>query len=354
MKEHSVTIDEWDWCIDDESRLDPWFHIFREVEEKFTVKADRDTCLFAACDGKQRNYLVKHYSPTGIKDHLIAFFSARAQAVYDSSQLLHRCGIPCAEYPGWGKNGTESMILSVAIPDAVTGLEYWFRTAAHQPVLRKSMIANLAKLIASCAAAAVTVPDLALEHILIKKDGSSLTVINPRDAEKMEGGLSAAARRELLKPFLEIRGEVSPEILAVALLDAGFAGHSGVVAEILHQQIDEFEQQIEDGEWPEFAGHVRDDESGPLCRVLRNGDDILRLRNTVWHAEMPIPDDANSTAEEIGEDEAKRLWLDSFLAQLLRRPCPRLPLSWEQKADGRNIIRCAVRGEDIAACGFAE
>ena len=46
----NVSIDDWDWCIDDESRLDPWFRIYREVEEKFTVKADETTRVFHVQD----------------------------------------------------------------------------------------------------------------------------------------------------------------------------------------------------------------------------------------------------------------------------------------------------------------
>lgn len=352
MKENNVTIDDWDWCIDDESRLVPWFRIFREVEEKFTVKSDDTTCIFKVKDSSQRSYLVKHFSPNSIKEHLIAFFSSKAQNIYDSSQLLHRCGIPCAEYPGWAKNGTESMVLSVEIPDTVTALEYWFRTVTHNSALRREFVSNLAKLVTSCAAASLSLPKLSLEHILVENNGSAMYIVNPHDVDRMEGGLSAAARVRLLSPFLELRGEVSPENISIALLEAGFCDNSMDVTEIIHEEIDKIEEEIEDGSWPDFAEHVLNGESGPLCRVIQNGDDILRVRNTIWYSEMPVPDDSNSIAETIGEDDAERIWIDSFKAQLLRHHCPRIPLSWEQKADGHNIIRYASTYDDILACGF--
>ena len=115
----NVSIDDWDWCIDDESRLDPWFHIYREVEEKFTIKSDDTARLFHVQDSRQRSYFVKHIFPNSIREHLIAFFSSKAKNIFESSRLLLNEEIPCAEYPGWAKNGTESMLLSQEIPDTI-------------------------------------------------------------------------------------------------------------------------------------------------------------------------------------------------------------------------------------------
>ena len=86
----NVSIDEWDWCIDDESRLEPWFRIYREVEEKFTVKADETTRVFRVQDSSQRCYFVKHITPNSIREHLIAFFSSKARNIFEASQELRR------------------------------------------------------------------------------------------------------------------------------------------------------------------------------------------------------------------------------------------------------------------------
>ncbi|MBO7147224.1 MAG: hypothetical protein J6W81_05705 [Lentisphaeria bacterium] len=352
MKEDTVTIDDWDWCIDDESRLEPWFHIFREVEEKYTIKSNDATCVFRVGDMQKRSYFVKHFSPSTFKEHLIAFFSSKAKNIYECSRILHKAGIPCVQYPGWAKDGTESMTLSIEIPDTVTALEYWFRIAVHNTAKRREFVTNLANLLTGYVMASVVQRDLQLEHILVKSDGSEMFIVSPCDVEYIEGGLSDEEKQELLKPFVEIRGEVSPENISIALLEAGFSDNSMTITEMLHECIDAAEEELKDDDLPESMQYIMENESGPLCRVIEENENILRIRNTIWQTALPVPDDTNSHAEEISEEDAERIWKESFKAQILRFHCPRIPLSWETTADGRNIIRYATTEDAILACGF--
>lgn len=352
MKENNVTIDDWDWCIDDGARLIPWFSVFRELEHEHAIKSTEETCLFRVGDAQKHTYLVKHFYPNSLADHLIAFFSAKAKNVYDSAIVLHSCGIPCADYPGWAKNGTESMTITEEIPDTETALEYWFHEVTHNTALRREFVTNLAKLVMTFVNASVTADTLSLEHILIGKNGMGMYVLNPHNAEKKEGGLSPEERMELLAPFMELRGEISSENIAIALLEAGFCDNSLDVTEMIHDKMEKLENDINEGAWPEFAAHVLAGESGPLCRVIHDGENELRIRNTIWYSELPVPDDNNSTAEDVCEEDAEKIWIDSFKAQLLRHHCPRIPLSWERRADGHNILRYANSYDDILACGF--
>ncbi len=352
MKENSISVGEWEWCIDDESRLVPWFSIYPEVEEKFTVKATDNACIFRVQDSQKRAYYVKHETPASIKEHVIAWFSSRAKAVFESAQILKAANIPCAEYPGWGKSGTESMLLSVEIPETVSALEYWFRIVPHNAALRREFLSNLSELIGMYVRESVVQQDLTLEHILVKTNGSEMYVISPCEVEKRNGGLSRADKLALLKPFVEVRGEVSSDSATIAILESGIAADSLDASELWHDAIDDEEENIEENYWPENSDSVILDDSGPLCRILRDGEDVTLIRNTIWHTEIPVPDDSNSIAEELSEDEAEKIWMDSFKAQLLRQQYPRVPLSWERHADGRNVIRYAVTVEDMLDSGF--
>ena len=348
----NVSIDDWDWCIDDESRLDPWFRIYREVEEKFTVKSDDTTRVFHVQDSMQRNYYVKHITPNSIREHLIAFFSSKAKNTFESSQLLKSEGIPSAEYPAWAKNGTESMILSLEIPDTVPALEYWFKTAAQDSARHREFLSVLADLIANCAASSIIIPQISLDNILVRKDGSAMFIINPLDAEKKDDGLSENERAPYLNPFIELRGEISPEDMSIDLHESGFYGNSIDISQMLREKIDEFEEEIENDNWPDYAAHVLEGEPGALYRTVTKPNSILRIRNTIWRTALPEPDDANSTPEDLHDEEAEEIWINSFKAQLLRYHCAKVPLSWEHFEDGRNIIRYATSYDDILACGF--
>lgn len=349
----NVTIDDWDWCIDDESRLKPWFRNYREVEEKFAVKSDETTHVFHVQDSSNRSYYVKHITPNSIREHLLAFFSSKARNIYESSQLLRNEGIPGAQYPGWGKNGTESMIISEEIADAEPALEYWFHTAAQDSTKHREFISRLADLTANCAAASVIIPGITLDNILVRKDGSAMFIVNPLDVEKIDGGLSPEERLPYLNPFLELRGEISLEDISIDLHESGFSGNSLDVSELLHKRIGEYEEDIENGEWPDYAAHVLEGESGALYRIVEKPNSLLRIRNTIWRTPMREPDDSNSiVSEDIPDEDAEKIWVDSFKAQLLRYHSTRVPLSWERYEDGRNIIRYATAYDDILACGF--
>ena len=350
----NVTVDDWDWCIDDESRLEPWFRIYREVEAKFTIKSDETTKVFRVQDSKQRCYYVKHITPSSIREHLSEFFSSKAKNIFESSRLLLDCEIPCVSYSGWGKNGTESMLLSEAIPETESALEYWFRTAAQNSARRREFVSILADLVSDCAVSSVVIPEISLDNILVRKDGSSMYVVNPIHAERKESALSPAERLPYLNPFIELRGEISPENISIALHESGFSANSMDISELLHEQIEAFEEKIEDGIWPDYAAHVLEGESGPLFRTVQKPNSLLRIRNTIWRMPLPEPDDVNSTPENIPEEEAEKIWIDSFKAQLLRYHCSRIPLSWELFDDGRSIIRYASAYDDIFACGFAQ
>lgn len=348
----NVTIDDWDWCIDDETRLEPWFRIYREVEEKFTVKADEMTRVFRAQDSSNRSYMVKHVMPNSIREHLIAFFTSRARNIYESSVVLRQAGIPCVEYCGWAKDGTDSMLLSVEIPGTVSALEYWFRVCAQDSARRQAFVTSLASLVSDCVVSSIVIPELTLENFLVSEDGSEIYFLNPLNAEKTDGALSKEERLPYLHPFVELRGEISAEPVCIALQEAGFAGGDMDISEILHEQIGQYEDAIEEGSWPDEAAHVLSGEGGPLYRIVQKENSTLRIRNTIWYSQMSEPDDTNSQEEVLPAESAEEAWVTSFKMQLLRFHCSPLPLSWEQFEDGRNIVRYATTYSDLQSCGF--
>ena len=140
--------------------------------------------------------------------------------------------------------------------------------------------------------------------------------------------------------------------MSIDLHESGFYGNSIDISQMLREKIDEFEEEIENGNWPDYAAHVLEGEPGALYRTVTKPNSILRVRNTIWRTALPEPDDNNSTPEDLHDEEAEEIWTDSFKAQLLRYHCAKVPLSWEHFEDGRNIIRYATSYDDILACGF--
>ena len=244
------------------------------------------------------------------------------------------------------------MILSVEIPDTVNALEYWFRIVPHNSALRREFLSNLSDLIGLYARKNIVQEDLTLENILVRSNGSEMFVINPAEAEKREEELSRQEKIALLRPFVEMRGEISSDSATIAILESGIAEDSLDASDLWHEAVDKEEKDIEENYWPEISDKVILDDSGPLCRIVRDGENVIHVRNTIWHAELPLPDDSTSIAEEMSEEEAEKVWMDSFRAQLLRQQFPRIPLSWERRSDGTNIVRFAATVDSILDCGF--
>ena len=135
-------------------------------------------------------------------------------------------------------------------------------------------------------------------------------------------------------------------------MESGIAEDSLDASDLWHEAVDKEEKDIEENYWPENSDKVILDASGPLCRIVRDGENVIHVRNTIWHTELPLPDDSTSIAEEMSEEEAEKVWMDSFRAQLLRRQFPRIPLSWERREDGTSIVRFAATVDGILDSGF--
>ena len=109
MKDDFITVDDWDWIIDDPARLEPWFSIREDAEEKFLLYRDGDFAVFKTADTTGRNYFVHHEIPDSLAKHVKALFGSRAKDLFASAIILNEHGIPAIQYPGWGKCGIQTM-----------------------------------------------------------------------------------------------------------------------------------------------------------------------------------------------------------------------------------------------------
>ena len=352
MKEDPlITVDDWDWCIDDPSRLEPWFSIRNDAEEKFLLYRDGVSAVFKTSDASGRSYYVRHDVPDSLAGHVKALFGSRAKDLYDASGILADHKIPCVQYPGWGKCGTESMILSEELPDAVTALEYWFRLVPHNHVLRLEFLSKLADLIGLLCSNALALREFSLRNILVRGNGSEMLVVDVSSVEERET-LSREEKLVLLRPFAEMRGELSADDATVAILDSGLAADSQEASELWDDAVDNLEEYINNDLWPQVEETILAGESTPYCRIvpLENGG-VLHVRNTIWNEELPVPDDTNSYAEELPGEDASKVWLNGIKALLARDHLQKLPLSWEHYEDDRKDV---IRYEAESVAGLEE
>lgn len=345
MKENFTKVDEWDWIIDDPDRLEPWFRIRKDAEEKFLLYRDGVFTVFKTADTSGKSYYVHHETPDSLAKHVKALFGSRAKDLYAASAILSACNIPVVPYPGWGKCGTESMIISEELPDAMTALEYWFRIVPHNHVLRLEFLSRLSGLIGLLHSAKLSLRDFSLRNILVKNNGKEMLLVDVCHVEEKETLLTREEKLILLRPFAEMRGELSADDATIAILDSGLAADSQEASELWDEVVDAMEEYIKNDLWPRVEEDILTAQSSLYCRTLPPGENggTVYLRNTIWHKERPLPDDLNSYAEELPSEEAQRIWLAGIKAELTRDHLQKIPVSWEHfENEKQDVIRYEV------------
>ena len=340
MKDDFITVDEWDWIIDDPARLEPWFSIREDAEEKFLLYRDGCLAAFKTADTSGRSYYVHHETPDSFAKHVKALFGSKAKDLYSSAEILKAHNIPSVQYPGWGKCGTESMIISEEVPDAVNALEYWFSIVPHNHVLRLEFLSKLSELIGTLCNNTLVLRDFSLRNILVRNNGSEMLIVDASHVEERENALSREEKLLLLRPFAEMRGELSADDATIAILDSGVVTDSQEASELWDEVVDAQEEYINNDLWPQIEAHLLSEAPTLFYRCIPMEGGMKYVRNSLWYKERPLPDDTNSYAEELPEEEAKKIWLNAIKAQLTRDPVSREPLVWEHYEDDRkDIIR---------------
>ena len=346
MKENNTIVDDWEWSIDDISRLEPWFSVYKDVEEKFLVSRCGSVALFKVSDVNGESYFIRHETPDGLKENLKAWFRSKARFMYETSLLLEENGIPCVKCPGWGKCGTESMLITEEFSDSMSALEYWYRVVPGNNVLRLEFLSKLSELLGKYYKASLVQSDLSLEHILVKEDGSEMVVLQAGKVEERSGTLDREDKIAILRPFVEIRGELNADNATIAILNSGIAADTQEAGELWDAAVDAYERYLEDEYWPRIAEAIQCGEENPYCHFLYREDGFTCVRNTLWYSCTELPDENNSHAEEVPDEDARKIFLNSIKARIFRDPVQKLPVMWEHYEDDRSdVIRYADSSE---------
>ena len=355
MKEITTTVDDWDWCIDDVSRLEPWFSVYKDLEEKFLVSRHGSVALFKVSDVAGKSYFVRHETPDGLTENLKAWFRSKARSLYEASLLLEQHGIPAVKCAGWAKCGTESMLLSEEYPDSMSALEYWYRIVPDNNVLRLEFLSKLSELLGRYYKAGIVQDDLSLEHILVKEDGSEMAVLQAGKVEECAGGLDRDEKISIIRPFAEMRGELTADNATIWILNSGIAADSQEAGELWDEAVAAYEQYIEEDLWPGIEEAIQCCEENPYCRFIFREDGFTCVRNTLWHAPVELSSDGNSHAEEVPREEAGKIFLNSIKARILREPVQKLPVVWvHYEGEKNDIIRYADSSEADYSGNFME
>ena len=333
---HKVTANEWTWHLKDPAALNPWFFSLKESIGRGTVKKNNVRTVFVA-DSELGRCFVKYERPNDWRGCLKAFFRSKALAELNSAQILAEHGVPVVEYWGWGRRGTETMLISKALVGAVDARFLWFSGGLQQNE-RLALLDGLAAFLRGLLESNLYHPDLHLGNLLVLPDQKKFVLVDPYGIRPIRWKTQESF--QMLRLAGAMRGELSAQEAASFLIKTGTESDAPELwARIVAAETEEMQRL-----WPKRREQILS--GSKYCTLLTlPGGRIAMLRHNINGAAMLSVELLSNGSEwdysekkELPRIDAEALWLASFQLQFERAPQPLLPVLWEQHSDGPDII----------------
>lgn len=313
----------WTWHLEDPSILDSWADRIPELI-RHPVKRNGVRSIFRTTDEAGRGYFVKVEEKSGLLPHLRSRFFSKAESECRSAHLLQACGIACAEYPAWGYNGHGgSILVSRALDREISAMEFWYAKARFDDKRKEQWLNLFFQLAVRFREHHLTHPDFHAANVMLDPESQQPTLIDPYGIRRTVCGGNAELRA-LLAWLPPLRLDLSEEELADRLRLSGLlrSGTEDFVHDLCRRADRRVEKEWENRRKPQILSGNSKFSHTEGCR---------EYRHTLWYEPAPMPPETELLAEELPEEKAERLWLDSFRNQLLCRRMEKVPLIFEKK-----------------------
>lgn len=343
-----TTINNWIWEIDDPGLLEYWFSDFENFRKENSIKSNPEReVFFIIIEGKK--YFVKYSHPTSLLQKTRSKINPKSATEFNSSKLLEMSGIPTSKVIGWGKNGTESMLITEAVPESIDARKYWFSIEYRDFARRKTFLAKFTNFLCKFMESGFYHPDFHLGNLLVTGHGGNIkfTLIDPYGVVD-EDPLKMKKKLAMLCIIGALRGEIN-DFTGSDLVKA-------IIPEFDENKSSEIWQNILISEsmktiklWEKRQERILSDSR--YSQILNNKEMQVRIRKDFAGNSCL---DLNSPAEIINhQDEydfkemdatnAEKEWLLSFQQEFHRIPTKK-PLAW---VNGPAIRDCLVYEKEI-------
>lgn len=343
-----TTINNWVWEIEDPGFLEYWFSDYEQYLKENSIKSNPERDVFTiVVEGKI--YYVKYSHPTSLLQKTRSKINPKSAAEFNSAKLLEESGVPTPKVMGWGKKGTESMLVTEAVPEAINTRQYWFAIEYRDFAKRKTFLAKFANFLKHFLESGFYHPDFHLGNLLIRENGEKLSfiLIDPYGVVD-EDPLSEKKKMEMLCIIGALRGEINDQT-GIDLVEAIIPEFDEEKAADIWQEILISESMKTMKLWEKRQDRILTDLR--YSQLLGNDDLHVRIRKN-FAGELCL--NLNSPADivnhqddydlqEMDAAEAKRAWLKSFQEEFHRIPTKK-PLAWVQ---GPAIKDCLIYETEI-------
>ncbi|MCX6984153.1 MAG: hypothetical protein NT118_05280 [Lentisphaerae bacterium] len=331
----------WEWHLKNPAILDSWFHSWKQIAKKNMVKSSRVRAVFKVEAGKAV-YYVKYNYPISLTSKIHSSLIPKSKSEFDSSLLLEEQGVSVVEICGWGRRGTESMLITRELEDSVNARTFWFSDECANAHLKNAFLDRLSDFLRKFMSSGFYHPDFHIGNLMINKNDMNFALVDTHGIEKKKK-LRYSQYFRMVRVIGALRGELTDmeagELILKSRLAKDFVAADALWYRILEAEAAEIEKLWKKREKQIMAG------TGKYCRVFRTAEGHgISIRNSV--AGQSLVDSRaylQGKLEEVYEQvklngaEAGKLWLASFRLQFHRIP-HRMPIAWIRKDQSRSVL----------------
>ena len=331
----------WEWHLKDPAILDSWFHSWKQIAKKSMIKSSRVRAVFKVVTGKIV-YYVKYNYPVSLTSKIHSSFIPKSRSEFYSSQLLEMQGVPVVEICGWGRRGTESMLITRELADSVNARTFWFSEELTNARLKNAFLNSFSIFLRNFMASGFYHPDFHIGNLMIRKSDMDFVLVDTHGIE-LKKKLGDAQYFKMIRVIGALRGEITDreagELILKSRLAKDFVAADALWYSILEAEAAEIGKLWEKRKKQIISG------TGTYCKVFKSAEGHgMSIRNSV--SGQSLVDNKvyiQGRLEEayhpvyLNAAEAKELWLTSFLLQFHRIP-HKMPIAWIRKDQNRSVL----------------
>ncbi len=334
-------VNGWQWHLKNPDILEPWFHSWKQIAKKNMIKSSCVRAVFRV-ETEKAAYYVKYNYPLSLTSKIHSTFIPKSKSEFNSSLLLEEQDISVVEICGWGRRGTESMLITKELEDSVNARTLWFSEERMNPQLKKAFLDSLSDFLRKFMSSGFYHPDFHLGNMMIRRSDMDFVLVDTHGIEKKKK-LRDSQYFRMIRVIGALRGEITDmeagELILKSLLAKDFASADEIWYRILEAEAAEIEKLWDKREKQIIAG------TGKYCKVFKTAEGYgMSIRNSI--SGQSLVDNKvylRGKLEEIYEPvelnaaEARAFWLTSFRLQFHRIP-HRMPIAWIRKDQNRSIL----------------
>ena len=157
-----IKIDNWKWHIEDQALLADWFSNRDSYMQNSFVKKNPVRIVYKVED----LFFVKQEQPETFWRKLRNYFFPKASREFAIGKELELSGVPVVRHLGWAQNGSSNILLTEALPNSRSVLEYWYSEIVYGGTSPKKFIESFADFLKLFFISGFYHPDFHLGNIL--------------------------------------------------------------------------------------------------------------------------------------------------------------------------------------------